>query len=87
MVSAWLLVPVKGLAGGKGRLGGCLDARARRALNRYFLQRTLAVARAFPGAGRTLAGRMLLFDALEAEWREVAVAPRAGCAACGGGRG
>lgn len=54
MVSAWLLVPVKGLACGKGRLGGCLDARARRALNRYFLQRTLAVARAFPGAARTL---------------------------------
>ncbi|MCL4187492.1 MAG: molybdopterin-synthase adenylyltransferase MoeB [Rhodobacteraceae bacterium] len=47
----------------------------------------LEAVKLLTGAGRTLAGRMLLFDALEAEWREVAVAPRAGCAACGGGRG
>lgn len=37
------------------------------------------------GAGRTLAGRMLIHDALEAEWREIALAPRPGCPACGGG--
>jgi molybdopterin-synthase adenylyltransferase len=36
------------------------------------------------GAGRTLAGRMLIYDALDAEVRTLRVAPRPGCAACGG---
>jgi len=45
----------------------------------------LEAVKVVTGAGRTLAGRMLLYDALEAEWREVAIAPRPGCPACGGG--
>ncbi len=36
------------------------------------------------GAGRTLAGRLMLFDGLDAEVRVVGVKRRAGCAVCGG---
>lgn len=53
-MSAWLLVPVKGLAAGKSRLRGWLDDAARRALNEFFLRRTLATACAFPGSAHTL---------------------------------
>ena len=35
------------------------------------------------GAGRTLAGRLLLYDALEAEMRMIRTKRRADCAACG----
>jgi molybdopterin-synthase adenylyltransferase len=38
-------------------------------------------------AGRTLAGRMLIYDALDAEVRAMRLARRAGCAVCGEGRG
>jgi len=53
-MSMWLLVPVKRLAAGKGRLRGWLDEAARLALNEFFLRRTLAIASVFPGAARTL---------------------------------
>jgi adenylyltransferase/sulfurtransferase len=36
------------------------------------------------GIGRTLAGRLLLVDALTMEWREVSVPRDAACAVCGG---
>jgi molybdopterin/thiamine biosynthesis adenylyltransferase len=36
------------------------------------------------GIGRTLAGRLLLVDALTMEWREVGVPRDAACAVCGG---
>lgn len=36
------------------------------------------------GAGETLAGRLHIYDALYAETRTITVAPRAGCAVCGG---
>ncbi len=38
------------------------------------------------GAGEALRGRMLLYDALYAETRSIALAPRAGCPVCGGAR-
>ena len=37
------------------------------------------------GAGETLAGRLMIHDALYAETRTITVRPRAGCAVCGGG--
>jgi molybdopterin/thiamine biosynthesis adenylyltransferase len=36
------------------------------------------------GAGETLAGRLMIFDALYADSRTIAVRPRPGCAVCGG---
>ena len=36
------------------------------------------------GAGATLAGRMLIHDALFGESRTIALAPRAGCPVCAG---
>ncbi len=36
------------------------------------------------GAGRTLAGQMLIYDALWGETRTIALTPRAGCPVCGG---
>ena len=36
------------------------------------------------GAGRTLAGRLMIYDALHAEARVIGVRPRADCAVCGG---
>ena len=36
------------------------------------------------GAGRTLAGRLMIYDALHAEARVIRLAPRADCAVCGG---
>lgn len=49
----WLLVPVKAFDAGKSRLRAVLADDARRALNEFFLRRTLATARQFPGAART----------------------------------
>ncbi len=37
------------------------------------------------GAGAPLRGRMLIYDALGAEARRIAIRPRPGCAVCGGG--
>ena len=37
-------------------------------------------------AGRPLLGRMLIYDALDAEWRSLRLARRPGCPVCGGGR-
>ncbi|WP_151717912.1 HesA/MoeB/ThiF family protein [Gemmobacter serpentinus] len=37
------------------------------------------------GAGQTLAGRLLMHDALNCETRVIKVKPRAGCPVCGGG--
>jgi 2-phospho-L-lactate guanylyltransferase len=53
-VTPWLLVPVKALAHGKSRLSAVLQPASRHALNAFFLRRTLANTRAFPGAGRAL---------------------------------
>jgi molybdopterin/thiamine biosynthesis adenylyltransferase len=36
-------------------------------------------------AGAPLVGRLMLYDALYAETRVIAVAPRPGCPVCGGG--
>ena len=36
------------------------------------------------GAGETLAGRLMIYDALHAEARVIRVRPRAGCGVCGG---
>jgi molybdopterin/thiamine biosynthesis adenylyltransferase len=36
------------------------------------------------GAGETLRGRVLVFDALHAEARTMNVRPRPGCSVCGG---
>ena len=38
-------------------------------------------------AGRSLAGRLLLLDALAMEWREVRVLKDPVCAVCGSGEG
>lgn len=35
-------------------------------------------------AGRPLVGRMLVYDALDAEWRTFRIARRSGCSVCGG---
>ncbi len=35
------------------------------------------------GLGRSLSGRLLLYDALDCEWREIAVKRRAVCPNCG----
>lgn len=39
------------------------------------------------GAGETLAGRMLIHDALHVETRVIGLKPRAGCPTCGAGQG
>lgn len=36
-------------------------------------------------AGKPLLGRMLIYDALDAEWRSLRLTRRAGCPVCGGG--
>ncbi|WP_209425291.1 molybdopterin-synthase adenylyltransferase MoeB [Pararhodobacter sp. SW119] len=41
--------------------------------------------KAITGAGEGLRGRMLIYDALYAETRQITLRPRPGCAACGGG--
>ena len=41
--------------------------------------------KAITGAGEGLRGRMLIYDALFAETRQITLRPRPGCAACGGG--
>jgi len=38
------------------------------------------------GAGETLQGRLLIYDALHAESRRIDLKPRAGCPVCGGGK-
>jgi molybdopterin/thiamine biosynthesis adenylyltransferase len=40
--------------------------------------------KAITGAGEGLRGRMLIYDALYAETRQITIRPRPGCAACGG---
>lgn len=49
----WLLVPVKSLHAGKQRLRAVLSDEQRLNLNHFLLSRTLEVASAFPGLGRT----------------------------------
>jgi molybdopterin/thiamine biosynthesis adenylyltransferase len=44
----------------------------------------MEAVKAITGAGEGLRGRLLIHDALFAESRVIAIAPRAGCAACGG---
>jgi 2-phospho-L-lactate guanylyltransferase len=46
-----VIVPVKGLAAGKGRLAAILSDAERARLNRSFLERTLALVARFPRAG------------------------------------
>jgi 2-phospho-L-lactate guanylyltransferase len=48
------IIPVKPPEEGKSRLAALLSPDERRALNRTFLQRTLALACEFPGAGSTI---------------------------------
>jgi len=49
-----LLIPVKSLRLGKGRLAPALNAAERLHLNRYLLRRTLSIAASFPGLDRTV---------------------------------
>ena len=49
----WLLLPVKSLLRGKGRLVPLLSHPERRVLNEYFLRRTVKIAAEFPGIQRT----------------------------------
>ncbi len=51
--STCVLLPVKSLDLGKGRLRAALPDVARRALNEYFLRRTLETATTFAGPART----------------------------------
>jgi 2-phospho-L-lactate guanylyltransferase len=48
-VSRWTLVPIRGLASGKTRLAGLLDADSRAALNATLLQRVLGAVSAADG--------------------------------------
>ena len=48
------VIPVKPLRDGKSRLGGVLDGAGRQALNRRFLDHTLAVAAKLPGLDCTI---------------------------------
>ena len=66
------LAPSCAEAGVMGALAGVMGA----------LQATEAIKR-LTGAGDTLAGRLLLYDALGAEFRTVAVERRADCPVCG----
>ena len=50
----WLLIPVKSLEAGKGRLDGALKPAYRRRLNEFFLRRILKTAGKFPGRDRTV---------------------------------
>ncbi len=50
----WLLIPVKSLAAGKGRLDGTLKPAQRRRLNEFFLRHILRTANKFPGCDRTV---------------------------------
>jgi len=54
MRRAWLIIPVKSLAGGKSRLATALTRARRRELNDWLLRRMLAAATIFPGPDRTL---------------------------------
>jgi 2-phospho-L-lactate/phosphoenolpyruvate guanylyltransferase len=49
----WLLIPVKSLDAGKGRLDGAMQPAYRRRLNEFFLHRILRTADHFPGCDRT----------------------------------
>ena len=50
----WLVLPVKGLSRGKGRLARLLSDASRRRLNELLLRHALTIAAAFPGGRRTL---------------------------------
>jgi len=50
----WLLIPVKSLEAGKGRLDGALKPAYRRRLNEFFLRHVLRTADRFPGCDRTV---------------------------------
>ncbi len=70
------LVPPCSEAGVLGALAGVLGA----------MQAAEAV-KAITGAGETLRGRLLVYDALAAEMRTISVARRVDCAVCGGVEG
>jgi 2-phospho-L-lactate guanylyltransferase len=53
-MSLWLIIPVKSLAAGKGRLAAALTAEQRRQLNEQLLRHVLGVAPSVPGKQRTI---------------------------------
>jgi molybdopterin/thiamine biosynthesis adenylyltransferase len=67
------LVPTCAEAGVAGPLPGVIGAMM-----------ALEAVKHLTGAGQTLAGRLMLYDGLEATVRTVRVARRKGCAVCGG---
>lgn len=67
------LVPACSEAGVLGALAGVLGT----------LQAVEAL-KLIAGAGRSLAGRMILYDALEADFRTLRLSPRPDCPVCGG---
>jgi sulfur-carrier protein adenylyltransferase/sulfurtransferase len=68
------LVPSCAEAGVIGPLPGVMGAMM-----------AVEAVKAITGAGEGLRGRLLIYDALHAETRQIAIRPRPGCAACGGG--
>ena len=68
------LVPSCAEAGVIGPLPGVLGAMM-----------AVEAVKAITGAGEGLQGRLLIYDALFAETRQITIRPRPGCAACGGG--
>ncbi|MEM7496789.1 MAG: molybdopterin-synthase adenylyltransferase MoeB [Pseudomonadota bacterium] len=69
------LVPACAAAGVLGALAGVIGA-----------MQAVEAVKVLTGAGETLAGRLLLYDALRAETRVLRLSRREGCAACGGAR-
>lgn len=49
----WLLLPVKSMQTGKGRLAPALSSSERRALNEFFLRRMIALVSSYPGLHKT----------------------------------
>ena len=70
------LVPSCAEAGVIGPLPGVLGAMM-----------AVEAVKAITGAGEGLRGRLLIYDALYAETRQITIRPRPGCAVCGGGAG
>jgi molybdopterin/thiamine biosynthesis adenylyltransferase len=68
------LVPTCAEAGVIGPLPGVLGAMM-----------AVEAVKLITGAGEGLRGRMLIYDSLYAETRQIAIRPRPGCAACGRG--